>query len=55
MATAEQVCATLERVDFRYVVLTHTYQLPEDLAARLAYLEGFGEEVIRKLTALRRT
>jgi hypothetical protein len=26
------------------------HNLPEDLAARLAYLEGFGEEVIQKLT-----
>jgi alkanesulfonate monooxygenase SsuD/methylene tetrahydromethanopterin reductase-like flavin-dependent oxidoreductase (luciferase family) len=26
MDAAEQVCATLERVGFRYVVVTHTYQ-----------------------------
>ncbi len=33
--------------------LTHVtcqfYNLPEDLSARLEYLEGFGEEVIQKL------
>ena len=35
--------------------LTHVtcqfYNLPEDLSARLEYLEGFGEEVIQKLAA----
>ena len=35
--------------------LTHVtcqfYNLPEDLSARLEYLEGFGEEVIQKMTA----
>ena len=44
MATAEQVCATLERVGFRYAVLTHTYQYggmqPLMTLARLAPVTG---------------
>ncbi len=44
MATAERVCTTLERVGFRYVVITHTYQYggmqPLVTLARLAPATG---------------
>jgi hypothetical protein len=52
MRAAEIVCSTLTRAGFRSIVLHVTCQfhnLPENLSARLEYLEGFGTEVIQKL------